>query len=69
METTRSKPEPRSVVFISDGSLLIAYLEHGISYVGVGLIFMRSLINIKLLDTGWQNTEVELPSSHFPHVR
>ena len=31
--TNYKQPEPRSVVFTPDGSLVIAYLEHGIMYV------------------------------------
>lgn len=34
----RSKPEPRAVVFTSDGSVLVAYLEHGVSCVCVILV-------------------------------
>lgn len=31
--TNHGQPEPRSVCFTPDGSLVIAYLEHGIVYV------------------------------------
>lgn len=68
MATARSKPEPRSVAFTSDGSLLIAYLEHGISYVYVVHIFVLCLIYTKMLGTGRQDAEVEFPSSRLPHV-
>lgn len=31
--TNHGQPEPRSVCFTPDGSLVIAYLEHGVVYV------------------------------------
>jgi len=34
--TNYKQPEPRSVGFTPDGSLVIAYLEHGIMYVASG---------------------------------
>lgn len=68
MTNTRGEPEPRSVAFTPDGSLLIAYLEHGISYVRFPLIATLCLLLLEVLDTGWQDPEVELSPQNSPHV-